>query len=430
MRSGRGAAIWQVVGGVLLFAMAVAMRSPSLVLTPSFWAEEGSRYFAFAYSHGWIDSLLQAPVGYFSLWPNLACAVAANSVSLENAPYVTMAFALVAQAIPVVVVLAGRSDCWASWWNKGLGVTIILFALVSTEVWLNTVNSQFHFSLVAFLILLEPEDISRARRVAYRSLLLLSGLSGPVTLILGPLYLWRYVRTRSTDSLAYAASLATCAVIQVIFVFGNQGNDLAARLTLPSYSTMMEIVATRTAMVYAGIANSMELHGLLSRMPDGPISMMVYQGTLLLAELGFFAFLLYATPMGRRGVLFGSYALLFLLSTVFSAHPDKRQYTNPVAALRYYYVPGVLLLFMNLFSIRNRPMILGRIASGVSLILLISGLYFGITQFHALGSRYSASNPRWGDEVRRWRIDHNHKLAILPQGWEMRLTGRSQKEGD
>jgi hypothetical protein len=178
--------------------------------------------------------------------------------------------------------------------------------------------------------------------------------------------------------------------------------------------------------VYAGIANAMKVYGLLSGLPDGTAAMTPYHGVLFLVELLFFSFLYHGMPKGRRGVLLGSYLLLFSFSTVFSAHPDKRQYTNPIVALRYYYVPGILLLFMTLFTIGNHPGLARKPGSLISLLLLCSALYFGVTQFHALGTRYSDTYPKWADEVAQWRIDEKHPLGIWPQRTTIELSGISR----
>lgn len=423
----RGSSWWMVAGGSLLYTIAVILRNPPLVLAPSLWAEEGTRYFVFAYSQGWVESLLQAPLGYFSFWPNLACTLAAKTVPLEYAPYVTCAFAFIVQLIPIVLVLTSRSEYWSGSWRRMLGALIILYTLMSSEVWLNTINSQFFFSLVVFLILLEPEDTPRMREVTSGALLLLSGLSGPAAVILCPLYWWRGIRSRSRRSVVRAVSLSAGAAVQVAVLLVHQGGgDIIARFGLPDYATVTEMVATRAAMVYAGIANSMELYGYLTGIPRSPTSTNVLHGALLLAELLFFSFLAWGIPRGRRGVLFGSFILLFFFSTVFAAHPDKRQYANPVVALRYYYVPGVLLLFMTLFAVGSNAGLARRIGHMISLLLLGSALYFGISQFHALGTRYSDTYPRWADEVARWRIDDAHEIGIWPRDTAISLSRGSQ----
>ena len=48
-------------------------------------------------------------------------------------------------------------------------------------MWLNTINSQYFLALAAVVVLLEPADVGRARWWAYAAIVVVAGLSGPVT---------------------------------------------------------------------------------------------------------------------------------------------------------------------------------------------------------------------------------------------------------
>ena len=120
-----------VLAGVLLVMFC---RSPRLFLAPRIWAEEGTRYFCNAYHYAhtslWYKGIFYEMGGYLHLWANLASTVATNCVSLENAPYVTLAFALVVQLIPFAIVLWSDSPFWLPPARKMAGVCILLFCAV------------------------------------------------------------------------------------------------------------------------------------------------------------------------------------------------------------------------------------------------------------------------------------------------------------
>ncbi|HXI26983.1 MAG TPA: hypothetical protein VNG89_01130, partial [Vicinamibacterales bacterium] len=57
-----------------LLTLAIALivsysRSPALLRSPRFWAEEGSVYYAYATAHGGVATLVAPHLGYFSLVP-------------------------------------------------------------------------------------------------------------------------------------------------------------------------------------------------------------------------------------------------------------------------------------------------------------------------------------------------------------------------
>ena len=64
-----------------------------------------------------------------NLWANVATTIAANCVSVEKAPRVTLLFAIVAQLIPFVILLWSDSPFWLSPIRRTAGVFILLLAL-------------------------------------------------------------------------------------------------------------------------------------------------------------------------------------------------------------------------------------------------------------------------------------------------------------
>ena len=193
---------------------AIAGRAPTLLVEPRLWAEEGTRYLSYALSHNWVQSLLQVQHGYYAIWPNLAVTLAANFVPLISMPLVTTGFALFAQVAPLALILWGQSHLWPNLPVRLVGMTLYLLAPVAGEVWLNSINSQFFFSVVAVLILNEnaaaPNTI---RRWLYYVLLVLAGLTGPVTCFLTPLFLWRAWVERQWDYWIRALILSVCVVL-------------------------------------------------------------------------------------------------------------------------------------------------------------------------------------------------------------------------
>ncbi len=199
---------WVVLG---LSMCVIVWRAPGLFTEPRLWAEEGTRYFRSAYAYAespqWYRSLFQVQRGYFALWPNLAATAAANLVPLEEAPRVTTALALLIQLAAVAILLWSESELWSHRGIKTLGVLAMIFAPLSGEIWLNTINSQFVLALIGFLILHANARQSQRLRWLFQALLGIAGLTGIVSILLTPLFVFKALKEKSRERAIQAGDL-------------------------------------------------------------------------------------------------------------------------------------------------------------------------------------------------------------------------------
>jgi hypothetical protein len=132
---------------LLASTLVIVLRAPALFLEPRFWAEEGAIYFSYAFRRPWYEVLFAPHLGYYALYPHLASLVATRTVELADAPLVTTSMALLAQLIPVTLILWSKAELWLGPARKIIGILIVIFTLSSGEIWLNSINSQFFFAL-------------------------------------------------------------------------------------------------------------------------------------------------------------------------------------------------------------------------------------------------------------------------------------------
>src|SRR5262249_13266819 len=148
-------------------------------------AEEGTLFFVTGWSRSIAEALTYRPAGYLLLWANLATTLAARLargglLSLTHAPQVTVLCALVVQRLPVAVIAWSRAPFWDGLWRRLVGVALVLVAVPTDEIWLNTINCQPWLILTAALLLLEPPTSGRLRAWATGGILVLAGLSAPI----------------------------------------------------------------------------------------------------------------------------------------------------------------------------------------------------------------------------------------------------------
>ncbi len=408
-------ALW--VAGVV----AIYLRAPSLLSAPRFWAEEGSVYFAYAYAHPWLDTLVTPHGLYLLLYTNLAAIVAARAVPLTSAPLVTTLCAFAVQALTLALILWSRSALWRSDTRKVVGCLIVLLTPISGELWLTTTNSQFYLSLVTFLILVDRVDgASRFRVHAYRVLLVLAGLTGPVSCFLAPLFLLKAWRERQREDRIHTGILLACTLVQLTVLWSLRHEPaVARRFAVVDVPTLASIVWTNTIVwPFGGLPLAQAFADVIFRACSGGRLPFVVLGLLLLC-LEVLLLWCIAAPVetSARRALLGSYLLLTVLSIMAgtSSLPDKAALMQPGLGGRYFYVPTVLLLLLLLVNIQRDLFASAR--SLFCLALLAAALIWGARAYQPP----PATGPDWPMEVRRWQEDAEYRLHIWPPGWSVSL---------
>jgi hypothetical protein len=408
-------AAWTGVVALVTAAVIIVLRQPAFFTAPRFWAEEGSVFFLHAWTHPWWQTLLFAPQGYLVLYTNLA-AIGATLVPLEHAPLVTTLAAFALQLLPVALIAWSRAPEWAGGrWVAG--IAIVLFAGFTDEVWLNSTTALFHWPIVAFLVLLEPDDAGGLVAWVHRALLVLAVLSSPLACALLPLFVVRAWRARSRESVVQGALVVVAALVQAVtaalWVPPPGMPSRAAGLDLPIVA--LAIWVKMVVLPTLGDRPRLWILGPpLSRMLGNESWTPIAALGVLLAWLGFVAALGAGLPRGRRFAP-AAYVLLTAL-TVGASLGEKRMLLGPgVVASRYGYAPGVLLFVLLLGNVR-RPV---GLRSALAASLLAIGLALGVSRYPTV--RWEPGFPQWRAEVAAWRRDPRHALAIWPPGWMLPL---------
>jgi hypothetical protein len=417
-----------LIGGVI----AIYSRYPLFFLEPRFWAEEGSVYFAYAYSHPWYDSLLALHQGYYSLFPNVS-AILANLVPLRDAPVVTTLFAFMVQMMPLLIVIYGKGGLWDTTFRKLVAVLIILFTPISAEIWLNTTNSQFFFSLITFLILME-DDANGFRRKFYGILLCISGLTGVVSCFFLPLFLLKAWKTKKSAYYMQTWILSFCAGIQILAVLASTHGTSPERFVTTSLPVILSIIWTKTIVLpFAGLnwANTFAFKMAMMHFFDSQ-GFAVF-GYALLFLLLLFLFLVFQgkEPFGQLLIL-GSYFVITLLS-IFGSLGDKARYIDAFFGGRYFYVPSVILMVFIYSGIDFTNGAVRMARSTLCVLLIAASLVTGAIVYRPSIRFVAHENwPRWSEEVERWEKDKSYAPKIWPQNenspWVIELDRASNSK--
>ncbi len=372
-------------------------RAPYLFSSPRFWAEEG-RYFYKGIYFVWYAALFSPQQGYYSLFPNLATLFAARFPPLEYAPLITTIAAFIAQLLPYIIILYRLKNRLQPI-QQILFCIITLFVVNTGEIWLNTITTQFHLAVAAFIILLANHDeLNRYITLSDRIVLTISGLTGVITCFLLPAFAIRWYLDKNKNLLILNIILIISCIVQFCYI-------------------------TYTAALGNGTGNRFFFPGLASIIETWQVQFLLWPvfGSQWKEILG-------------AELLGGSAAISILLIAFSTATHINRQYSIPIiiafltvsilsllgslgmdGGWRYAYVPAVILLSLFVIGTNKDTQKLYKIFSWV--IISLSVGFWASNYREALKPWVVPDGPVWMEEVQMWRKNPNRPLQIYPQ-WE------------
>lgn len=420
-----------LVGGkssflLLAFIIAVYLREPLYLLNPRFWAEEGQIYFSYAYTNPWYISLFSPHLGYFSLVNNLATTLSAHVFPIWSSSSVTTFIALCIQITPAIIVIYGRSSLWNTLSKKIVVLILLLLAPIPQELWINTISSQFHLCLASSLLLFEQNDkIKPIKSYFHRLLILLAGLTGVVSCILTPIFIWKSFIYRNKENIIQAILLVICTGIQVVMLgYSMYYSDLKySRLGSLNISTILATLETKTFLLpllgedytnqFADFVRSawLETNNLIAS----------YFVIILIMILIIYIF--WGVETKLRYLFLASYLILSVIPIIISVGTDKTALIGGFYSYRYFYVPTILLQLTLMYNVfyHAKTYALRSIVCGVLLSVMLVTSTITYPKSNLVGQQW----PTWEVEVLKWQADSSYKPLIWPSTWDLELTSRN-----
>ncbi len=405
-----------------LYGFVLAVRAPWVLFQGRCWAEEGTIFLQYAWTHSFLDALTAPHVGYYNLVANMAGLVAAH-VPLEVAPRFTAAIALIIQLLPAVLVLFTNIPGLATPLRKAMALLLLLVVPANPEVYLNTDNSHFVLCAATGLVLVSAPG-GRADRVSKWLLLGLGGLSGVVSTFLAPLFWVQWWRERRRDRLIQALILTVCGLLQAVLIargVAHEERHLRFNPTVMVGTAYAKFIAMPVAPVKPVGIGLMQLRRRLEA--GGALPAWVWLST----AAGFGALLLACWRSGSRSAGFLAAASIWLIVVASpgsqEAATEQGLLIHLTGAIRYYYAAEVFFFLALLVALdpgAGLPKVL-RIPGGVWLgaAVLMGSFNFARAP---LDWPMFFFGPPWGQQVEQWRKDPSKPLALWPVGWHVSLT--------
>ncbi len=383
------------------FALLLAARKPSALLTPQLWAEDGSVFLLEQDQLG-LAALATPYMGYLHTIPRLVAALAAHLLDPAWWPafYNGIAF-----AVWLAVIARTFSPRLALPHKPWLALAFFLGPQTG-EILFNVTNIQWIAAFVFVQQALIARPQTRTQRFGDLALLAVVGLTGPFVIALLPLIAWRWWRDRHADNSAALLVTAICAATQawlihrahIVFDYQNDPFQL--------FNTL--IVVSRRLLIWPALGPELALS-----LPSAVVGLV---GVTAITAL----FLWALRPHPRREVraqLIAAFMLL-LVAGLARMRPDTWSLDNLSFSDRYFFLPRVLLAWLILLEIDAVPRAVAWSARIVALAMALTQL-----------PDYSLPAPMnydWAEHCDPIRRGVPAVIPILPEGWTLDYPGRPQ----
>jgi hypothetical protein len=389
---------WAVV--IALCAGILSLRRAEAVTNPQFWAEDVN-FYSEARLYGW-HAFLRPLAGYLHMVARAIAAIAAR-VDPAYAPAVFVCGAALA-----TLYVSGRTLSRRCPLPRFCGLFALAVVLVpdTHEVLLNLVNLQWVLAagLVLLLISEDPKDGLEWTHDALAGLAL--GLTGPFCVILSPLFVARAAGRKSRASVALAAMIVGCAVIQESLVLAAARTVVDPPLNTVPFADILPLIGRR-------IGGSVVLGSLLSGDTDQVIGAVAGVGTL--AGIGFLA--LRPGPHRRERVVLGLVFAVLLASVLYRVRYTLGLFFVPHTRARYVYLPHLIAIWLLLLNTLQG----GRVAR-ICAVLLALGLLLNLPTYREA----AYEDMHWASYAARIRAGEAVSVPTNPPGWFLVLPARDK----
>lgn len=400
------------MGTVLVVAaLLIISRRPEAIVDPQFWAEDGKTWYADAYNEGPFSSLLLTYGGYFVVIYRL---IGSFSLLLpfQDVPLFFNVCALAFQLLPLVLINSGRLKELILYRSLALFISFLYIAVPnSAEVFLNLSNIQWPLGIAAFLVLVAKVSKKRAWKIFDVSILIITGLAGPLVILLLPLagMLWFQAKSiyQRRRNLIILGILSFLQLLSIFFISKYKRVGAQPEADAVNFLKMM------VGQIFSGTAFGEKGVDIFY----ASVFLLIFIFIIMAAV---FLYVLKTAPLWLK--LFQLYGLLVISSMLVSLRSVKEYdvwagLTNPTGGQRYWYIPILVWITMLLwlcFNAKFKPL------KYFSAFLLLSLVLVAIPRDWEL-RKYT--DHRFKDYAQKFEAADRGSTVTIPinPDWRMKL---------
>ena len=397
---------------VLVGCLVTWARSPSVIIHPQLWAEDGAVFLQDAYNQGWHAPLFLAQAGYLQTFSRIIADVGLL-LPLKFVPALYAMVALVVQVLPAALLASRRFErAIPDVRVRLLFAAVYLVVPNSAEINVDLTNAQWHLAVLAVLIVLAlpPGPVGKAFDLAFVAL---SCLTGPFVLSLVVVTAITYYVRRQVWTLVLGIIVLVSAGIQLVELLMSTRQKVGPLgITI---SRFVEVVGGR-------LIGGTVLGGATSTSTWFVSHLMVLSTLFLVGAIAVVTMAVWRGPFELK--MFNLWAAVglagSLASPLASIHGSQWQALIGDVGIRYWFFPSLAMLADILWltgQIRADRRWVGVAASLVLLAIATLGIREDF--------RYTATNaPSWSGQVEKFdRRPPSGAMTfkIRPPGWTMTL---------
>ncbi|MBD9443986.1 hypothetical protein [Rhizobium sp. RHZ01] len=381
---------------IVVFLAFSFARTPSIFISPRFWAEEGVLYFQQIQHLGWLNSLTFTANSNFQFLINILVTIS-TSVPLSLAPSVTTYGGIVlACALPYAIGRAAKDN------GTDPILAIVASALVASvgmsfEIFGSATNIQWYGGAALFFAVFWRFENSRPS-VGLITFALLYGWSGIPAAMLFPAFLVMAFARSSRAHFAIAAILIVGTAIQI-------GAMLSAPIVSRDFDRSFTILVLPT--VFQSILGLWLTPTLTSAMGGASLSI-VDKLSLVAVSAMILAFPIKEAANARILTLFTVVVgLCASMTQTLGAGGNAAELLKPVTGGRYYFISTCAIIAAFMFASKSSPRVMR--------IPLIAALGINVAVWYSNDWSGFTSGSSWRQEVDGC-LESTCKLQIWP-GW-------------
>lgn len=345
-----------------LIATLLFLRDQNAFLHPMFWAEDGVLFFQQNIILGW-HAIFTAYAGYLDFIIRIV-AVIAGYFPFKWQPALYNYAALAVMFFVISRIFSHRIQLPI--------ITKVFFSLAlvlvpsNGEPFMILTNVQFVTAILLILLLIQSPPIKTRDYIGDLFIALLIGLSGPISVLLMPLFLWKTYKEKSNYSRHLLLVILVVVCIQLYFLLHNNNLEVVS-LKQETLLDWLRYFGTRMWSIMFGIFNNKLNH-------------LLWYG--LIATILFWVILpWYIYPRSRLAFFLFSVVLIIECTSAFRTGPITINLNNFITGGRYDYVPAVMVAWLLLLSLSYNKSMVKR---GFAIILLSLMLHNSLTHYDYL----------------------------------------------
>lgn len=403
---------------VCLYALATCLLHSKNIVLGRIWAEEGLPVVR-AYSDAfralsvW-DILALSGTGYLQLGNNITILIMQMLVPLEYAPTLLHAYALFFQTLPLILFYAYRRAFPIRPLDLLVMAILMLFVVQQQDITLSTTGLQFILSISVAVVLILPAPVD-FRLLMTSLLLFVAGTTGVPSLCMLPLFALRCLVERSKGRFIQLGVLSLAAYIQAGYLMQSGVSYRPMNLTVTGF--LASLLAKIVIVPYFGD------HPVLPSLRTEVLSRALspFSAVLVFAGLPLFLLLLsYLVLKTRRSTAILLLAAALLLSGIsIYGSLEGFDLISFYPGNRYFYAPLILISVAILFAIRQSRF---RPQHAMGAFLLVVFVFIGVSTMKKSPNYGHSRQTSWFDEIRAWKQNPSHAIAITPELWEIDLN--------